>query len=184
MENQPNSFDLSNNQAAANPTPADPLNTGNGMPMPPQPAPSTPPPQAMPNAAQPMEITPTMPTPEQPATPTMPTMSNPEPASKKKMIIIIAVVGIILIGAALIYAFSGSSSSADESAPPALELNLSNTLSDNGEADPQREELENIVNELKDTYPVESPPSLTIDAPIATEEESTSDLDSSQKIAR
>lgn len=99
----------------------------------------------------------------------MPDLGAPTPGgSKMKMYIIIAVAVVALGGVAFAaYSFFFTDAeNATEVEDPASPNSLTNSLSDNPppEESADMEEMADIVDELKDVYPNESPPSLTLDA--------------------
>lgn len=120
----------------------------------------------------------------QPQPPTEPTppLTPPPTAGKPLKKYILAAILVILIIATGVFAYTyffPKVETSEETTP------LQNSLSENTSEPENRaemEELEEIVEELKDTYPEEAPPSLNLTIPAESEEAETEEV--SGKIAR
>ncbi len=121
-----------------------------------------------PMAAPPASMPSGMPDLGAPVDPMSSPMTPTPGGSKIKMYIIIAVAVVALggIGFAAYSFFFTDAENATEVEDPASPNSLTNSLSDNPppEDSADMEEMADIVDELKDVYPNESPPSLTLDA--------------------
>lgn len=116
----------------------------------------------------------------------MPDLGAPTPGgSKMKMYIIIAVAVVALGGVAFAaYSFfftdAENATELEDSTSP---NSLTNSLSDNPPSEStDMEEMADIVDELKDVYPNESPPSLTLDASDTAVVEETTDIEDASSV--
>ena len=153
-QTQNNSFNL--NSAAPNPVPQqeNPLNTGNGI--------------ATPTAESTPSVTPVAPEPPVSTIENVPVVAPSSESNFKKYIIITIVAVLILGGGAMAYFqyFSDPTTTSEAQEEENIELN---TLSDSEDPDSsaKMEELETVVEDLKDVYSEQgdgsAPPTITID---------------------
>lgn len=169
MDNQNTSFNLNSNPTDPNQTPqTNPLNTGNGLPNTPPAAPEQMPheiPIAVEAAPEPPveTVISNNNTPGNEAT----TQAAPAKSIKKYIIIAISIILVVTIGLALNYFLVLNSNSSETENQDDTEFN---TLSSDEavETSPEMEELEEVVEDLKDVYSDKNsdnsaPPSITID---------------------